>query len=86
MDMHRFTFEGGSILQFQEGPIKETGVNGAQAPDVLNAIVEYLREASRNSPTQETSIAITKIEEAVLWLDKRTRDREARGVEGTSAV
>jgi hypothetical protein len=35
---------------------------------------------------RENAIAITKIEEALLWLDKRTRDREARQVEGTQRI
>ena len=33
---------------------------------------------------RENSIAITKLEEALLWLNKRTQDRIARNVEGTS--
>lgn len=33
--------------------------------------------------SRENSIAISKIEEALLWLRKRTMDRQLRGVEGT---
>lgn len=33
--------------------------------------------------TRETSIAITKIQEALMWLEKRTADRKIRGVEQT---
>ena len=32
---------------------------------------------------RENSMAITKLEEALLWLRKRTMGREQRGVEGT---
>jgi hypothetical protein len=32
---------------------------------------------------RENSIVITKLEEALMWLEKRTRDREALKVEGT---
>lgn len=35
---------------------------------------------------RENAIAITKLEEALLWLRKRTMNRERRGVEGTSRV
>jgi hypothetical protein len=31
---------------------------------------------------RENSLAITKLEEALMWLEKRTADREARKVEG----
>lgn len=33
--------------------------------------------------TRETSIAITKIQEALMWLEKRSADRQLRNVEGT---
>jgi hypothetical protein len=33
-------------------------------------------------PCRENALAITKLDEALLWLEKRTRDRVARGVEG----
>ena len=32
---------------------------------------------------RENAVAITKIEEALMWLRKRTDDREARGVLGS---
>jgi len=35
---------------------------------------------------RENAIAITKLEEALLWLNKRTMDRERRKVEGTHTV
>ncbi len=74
-----------SKLYFQDGPVAKVGINGVQAPEVLECIADYLREVSKPPHnSRETSIAITKIEEAVLWLDKRTADRKERGVEGTS--
>ena len=33
--------------------------------------------------TRETSLAITKIEEALMWLNKRAEDRKLREVQGT---
>jgi hypothetical protein len=32
---------------------------------------------------RENSIAITKLEEALMWLNKRAEDRKLRGVQGT---
>lgn len=34
--------------------------------------------------TAVDALALTKMEEAKFWLQERTRDRMARGVEGTS--
>lgn len=34
---------------------------------------------------KENACALTHLEEALMWLQKRTRDRTARGVEGTYA-
>lgn len=74
-----------AVVQFQEGPVKEHGVNGVQVEDVLEVCLERLRRLNQPPHAgRETALAITKLEEAVMWLDKRTRDREARGVEGTS--
>ena len=85
---HNFSFEhGGGELHFQDGPVKENGKNGVQAPEVLRAVYDYL--FSLNVPpygTRETSLALTKIQEAVHWLDARTSERENRGVEGTDEV
>lgn len=33
--------------------------------------------------TRETSMVITKLDEALLWIGKRAADRAARGVQGT---
>lgn len=33
--------------------------------------------------TKETSMAVTKLEEALLWIGKRAEDRKNRGVQGT---
>jgi hypothetical protein len=33
---------------------------------------------------RENALALTKLEEALHWLDHRTKDRQRRGVEGTS--
>ncbi len=35
---------------------------------------------------RENAVALTHLEDALMWLQKRTRDRLARGVEGTNTV
>ena len=72
-------------IRFQNGPIQEAGVNGI-SNEALLAIVEdrLLGFQSGQYACRENAIALTKIQEAMMWLQKRTRDRMARGVEGTS--
>ncbi|MBC1499390.1 hypothetical protein HB943_02155 [Listeria weihenstephanensis] len=70
-------------VKWQEGVLTENGVNGAQINDVLHVALERLQELNKQYPCRENSIAITKLEEAVMWQNKRTTDRIARGVEGT---
>lgn len=72
-------------IKFQDGPIQESGVNGI-SNEALLAIVEdrLLGFQSGQYACRENAIALTKIQEAMMWLQKRTRDRMARGVEGTN--
>lgn len=70
----------------QRGPIKEVGVNGCQIDDMIKFARITLQEFNKIAPCRETSLAITKLQEAEMWLAERTRGREKRNVEGTSQV
>ena len=74
-------------IHFQEGPIKENGVNGVCNEDLIAMVIRRLEgfQASEFS-CKENACAITKLEEALMWLRKRTTDREIRNVEGTHIV
>lgn len=71
-------------VKFQNGPILESGVNGVSNESLL-AIVEdrLLGFQSGAFACRENAIALTKVQEAMMWLQKRTLDRVRRGVEGT---
>lgn len=60
--------------------------DGTTTEEVLAALIDRLGFFQSNPDTscRENSIAITKMEEALMWLEKRTADREDRGVEGTN--
>jgi hypothetical protein len=75
-----------ATIHFQEGPIKECGVNGVCNEDLIAMVITRL-EGFQNSEfrCRENALAITALEEALLWLRKRTMGREKRGVEGTHA-
>lgn len=72
-------------IHFQRGPIAEVGVNGLTNEALLAIVIDRLAGAQEGPfKCRENTLAITKIEEASLWLAKRTLDRMARGVEGQS--
>ena len=75
----------GPTISFQNGPIEEFGVNGI-SNEALLAIVEDRLSGFQSGEfsCRENALALTKLQEAMMWLHKRTRDRVARGVEGTN--
>jgi hypothetical protein len=75
----------GIRIEFQNGPIQEVGVNGI-SQEALLAIVEdrLLGFQSGDYACRENAIALGRVQEAMMWLHKRTRDRMVRGVEGTN--
>lgn len=74
-------------IHMQEGSIKECGINGVANEDLIAMVIERLK-CFQNSEfsCRENEMAIIKLEESLMWLRKRTMDREVRGVEGTSVV
>lgn len=81
----------GQTIQFIEKQPKEEGstelitVNdGTTNEELLAVLINRLNYLNGKFPCRENSIAITKLDEALLWLNKRTADRIARNVEGTN--
>jgi hypothetical protein len=73
-------------IGFQDGPIKEVGVNGVTNEALLAILIDRMRGFQAGQyASRDNAVALTKMEEALMWLHKRTRDRLTRGVEGTHA-
>lgn len=72
------------LFEIQNGPIKEKGVNGCQVDQIIHVAKLMIEGLDKKFPCQENKGAIASLEGALLWLDKRKNNREARGVEGTS--
>lgn len=85
---HRYEisgFDGGLVVNFQNGPINENGINGVTQEALLAIVIDRLQSFQRGKyACRENALALTKLEEAQHWLLHRTRARMARGVEGTS--
>jgi hypothetical protein len=72
-------------INFQNGPIQEEGVNGISGEALMAIQIDRLRSFQAGPyACRENALALTALEESLMWLQKRTRDRLARGVEGTS--
>lgn len=80
------------LIQFQNGPILEFGVNGISNEALLTVVIDRLRGfqglLGNVAPyaSRENDRALAHLEEALAWLQSRTRSRMARGVEGKSVV
>ena len=86
---HRYLILAGATSQavdFQLGPVKEAGVNGATNEALIAILLHRLQFLNGKFPCRENSLAITKLQEAQMWLDARTKDRQQRGVEGVNAA
>lgn len=70
----------------QNGPIKENGVNGCQVDTVIEAAKAIIEGLNKNFPCRENAMVITKLDEALMWLNKRKQDRISRGVEGENKL
>jgi hypothetical protein len=85
--------EEGQKLQFiQKEP---TGTNcgtlttisdGTTNEDVLAMLIDRMKYLQAKFPCRENAMVITKLEESLMWLEKRTSDRIKRNVEGKQIV
>ncbi len=74
-----------TYILFQNGPIKEAGVNGITQEALLAIVIDRLRSFQAGPfSCRENAIALTHIEDALMWLQRRTTARIKRGVEGTN--
>ena len=74
-----------TLIEFQNGPIKKAGLNGITNEDLLAIVIDRLSGFQMGEyKCRENAIALIRIEEAYMWLLRRTANREARGVEGTN--
>jgi hypothetical protein len=95
---HRYELENfevpglpGQVLQFiQKEPAANpttpgelrTVSDGTTNEEVLRVLIDRLGVMQAKFPCRENAIVTTHLETALLWLEKRTADRKARGVEG----
>lgn len=70
-------------VHFQEGPIKECGVNGITQEALLAIVIDRLRSFQAGPyACDDNEQALAHCVAALSYLQKRTKARIARGVEG----
>jgi hypothetical protein len=92
---HKYTlanFEnptGAQTIQFiekvpaSEGSTALTTVNdGTTNEEVLTMLIDRMNYLQNKFPCRENALVITKLEESLMWLNKRMVDRKVRNVEG----
>lgn len=75
------------FIQKETPPNAELGTlvtvkDGTTNEEVLEVVIHRLKTLNKKIPSRQTSLAITKLEEALMWLENRTKERKNRGVEG----
>jgi len=82
---HLYRVDGGRcMVGFQNGPIKEYGVNGITHEALLAILIDRM-EGFQSGPyaSADNATALDHLRGALSALQNRTRERLARGVEGT---
>lgn len=74
-------------VDFQKGPVKEVGLNGCQHEDLIKMILIRLENFQKSEyACEENAKAIEYLNKTLEIMESRTKNREARGVEGTSQI
>jgi len=72
-------------VDFQNGPIKENGINGLQNEDLLSIVIDRLAGfQSGEFACVPNWMALQHLTRALEFLSQRTKDRQERNVEGTN--
>ena len=71
-------------VEFQNGPVKEEGINGCHNEDLIAIVIDRLEGfQSGQFKCEENGEALLHLQAALAALNSRTAKRKARGVEGT---
>lgn len=74
---------GTTVIRFQCGAIQEAGINGVTNEALIAVVLDRLRGfQSGQFAGRDNAMAISHLEDALMRLQRRTRDRISRGVEG----
>lgn len=70
---------------FQEDNPAEVGINGCVIEDLISICIDRLQYFQESEfRCRENASALTHLEQSLMWLNKRTLERRAKGIEGTN--
>lgn len=69
-------------VSFQNGPVKEHGVNGITSEALLAILIHRTETLNGSFPCAENEAAIEGLKMALFQFEQRTKNRVARNVEG----
>ena len=82
-------YAAGQIIQFIEkvpeaegSTVLRTVSDGTTNEELLAVLIDRMNSLQAKFPCRENAVAITHFETGLLWLQARTANRVARGVEG----
>lgn len=70
----------------QNGTVGENGINGCQVVTVLETAQKIIEGLNAKFPSSYNDNTLSALASAIHWQHQRTKDREARGVEGLSKL
>ena len=81
----------GFYIEWQDGPLgrgeDRKRANGSFVEDVVQAVIDRMGFYQGSQfRCRENAIVVTKLQEAVHWMNHRTAERERRDVEGTHQI
>lgn len=79
---HAIFFKDGKLqVQLQVGhPREDESISGCFPTHLVEAVIKLHQHYNSIIPSRETSLAITKLQKALHWLEHRAMDRQNRGV------
>lgn len=68
---------------FDDASVLRTVSDGTTNEEVLKVLIDRMEFLQKKFPCKANAMVITKLEESLMWLNKRTADRVERDVEGS---
>lgn len=78
----RFDADNWQSISFVRKNEDGTMLPGIQSEQILIALIDRHKKLNAKYPSREGALAITKMEEALHWLEARVKERIQRGVMG----
>lgn len=69
-------------FNFQNGAVKENGVNGITSESLLAVLIHRTEQLNKRFSCEENAEAIKHLKKALYFFESRTKNRILRGVEG----